>query len=590
MKTSGLKALVLLVVTTASAQISTDRSRSGTASSATSANGELLYNGIQLPKAWPPKTPIKDRSVRPVPYLEQPPKVIPIDVGRQLLVDDFLIERTDLIRTFHQAQRYEKNPILKPETELEQKGPVATLFNDGVWFDPKDQLYKMWYHAGWFDGTGYATSKDGLMWARPNLDVVPGSNRILPKEGHGQRDGSAIWLDLLETNLNQRFKMYIYERPKETYGGRLFTSADGIHWNDKGKTRVGEGDNTTFFYNPFRKKWVYSIRLYRLGRARDYWECDDITKPVQTDPSEHSPWVSVDELDKPDPGVVALMPTSEEISAEAATSTNKTLAELTAYYRGLYGDPPQLYNLDAVGYESMMLGVFSILQGPTSSKGWNKHQMVKINDLQFAYSRDGFHWDRPDRTPFLASSRKAGDWDRGYLHTTSGICNIVGEKLYFFYGGWSGLGPKGPPVYSGGAVGVAFLRRDGFASMDAQAKAGTLTTRTVTFKGKHLFVNLNAPDGELCAEVLNEQGKVIEPFSMANCLPVSGDKTRLAVTWKGANDLSKLSGQKLRFRFQLRQGELYAFWVTPDAKGASFGYVAAGGPEFKGLIDDGSGE
>jgi hypothetical protein len=548
-------------------------------------NGVSLYNGIQLPKEWPPKTPIKDRSVRSVPYLKNPPAVIPIDVGRQLLVDDFLIEKTDLTRTFHQAQRYEKNPILKPETELEKKGPVATVFQDGVFFDPKDQLFKMWYHAGWFDGTAYATSKDGLTWERPNLDIVPGSNRILPKEGHGQRDGSAIWLDQFTTDPAQRFKMFIYERPKETYGGRIFTSADGIHWDNRIRIDVGDGDSTSIFYNPFRKKWVYSVRMYRFGRARDYWECDDLAKTVQWDKSELSPWAGVDNLDKPDPDILALMPTPEEIRTEAAASTNKTLAELTTYYHALYGDPPQLYNLDAVGYESLMLGVFSILKGPTSSKGWDKHKMAKICDLEFAYSRDGFHWDRPDRTPFLASARKEGEWDRGYLHTTAGICTIVGDRLYFTYGGWSGIGPKGPNVYAGGAIGVAFLRRDGFASMGAKEKEGTLTTRPVTFRGKHMFVNLDAPKGELRVEVLDESGKVIAPFTAENCMAVKGDKTRAQVTWQGVDDLSKLADRKVKFRFQLRQGELYAFWVTPSASGASYGYVAAGGPAFKGPMD-----
>ena len=65
----------------------------------------------------------------------------------------------------------------------------------------------------------------------------------------------------------------------------------------------------------------------------------------------------------------------------------------------------------------------------------------------------------------------------------------------------------------------------------------------------------------------------------------SGDKTRRQVTWKGASDLAKLSGQNVRFRFTLRNGQLYAFWVTPSASGASYGYVAAGGPEFDGPID-----
>ena len=35
----------------------------------------------------------------------------------------------------------------------------------------------------------------------------------------------------------------------------------------------------------------------------------------------------------------------------------------------------------------------------------------------------------------------------------------------------------------------------------------------------------------------------------------------------------------------LRGGRLYAFWVSPAASGASHGYVAAGGPGFKGPTD-----
>jgi len=41
----------------------------------------------------------------------------------------------------------------------------------------------------------------------------------------------------------------------------------------------------------------------------------------------------------------------------------------------------------------------------------------------------------------------------------------------------------------------------------------------------------------------------------------------------------------VRFRFHLRLGALYSFWVSPDASGASHGYVAAGGPGFTGPTD-----
>ena len=41
----------------------------------------------------------------------------------------------------------------------------------------------------------------------------------------------------------------------------------------------------------------------------------------------------------------------------------------------------------------------------------------------------------------------------------------------------------------------------------------------------------------------------------------------------------------LKLRFTLTNGRLYAFWVSPEATGASHGYVAAGGPGFKGPTD-----
>ena len=96
----------------------------------------------------------------PVPYLESPPNVAPINVGRQLFVDDFLIESTTLTRRFHRPQKSEHNLVLRPETEAEMDGgecPTAAPFNDGVWYDPADGRFKLWYHAGWFDGNGVLT-------------------------------------------------------------------------------------------------------------------------------------------------------------------------------------------------------------------------------------------------------------------------------------------------------------------------------------------------------------------------------------------------------------------------------------------------
>src|ERR1041384_6701496 len=155
--------------------------------------GATLYNGIVLPREWPPRLPDFPTSVEkdPVipPYLVSPPDVIPIDVGRQLFIDDFLIGETTLKRTFHLAKYHPASPVLKPDQSWEMKNPdhaAAMVFSDGVWYDPKDELFKMWYLVGESASTGYATSRDGIRWNKPSLDVRPPTNIVQP----GGRDSS----------------------------------------------------------------------------------------------------------------------------------------------------------------------------------------------------------------------------------------------------------------------------------------------------------------------------------------------------------------------------------------------------------------
>ncbi len=93
----------------------------------------------------------------------------------------------------------------------------------------------------------------------------------------------------------------------------------------------------------------------------------------------------------------------------------------------------------------------------------------------------------------------------------------------------------------------------------------------------HLFVNL---DGELQVELLDDAGKVV-----ATSTATAGDSTKQRVAWENGVDLSAWQGKPVRFRFRLASGSLYSFWLTPDAEGASNGYVAAGGPAFDSVRD-----
>ena len=524
--------------------------------------GELLYNGIRLPQEWPPYIDWSSDEPMPIPYLKNRPKLVYIDIGRQLFVDDFLVESTNMSREYHYPQKYEGNPLLRPETDLEIKGAsnlaVAGPKSGGLWWNSEKRIFELWYEADWCSSIAYAMSRDGLKWERPNLPLEMGTNKVL--QSKYKVDSWTVVRDYRSTQPSQNFKMFV-RRPGALDRARAFMSEDGISWGNSEKYGLC-GDRSTMFFNPFRNKWVYSLRWFSsAGRTRTYWESDDFMEGMQWLPDEPIPWARTDKLDLPDPRI---------------------------------GDRPQLYNLDAVAYESIMLGFYQILHGP-SNDICGKLGTPKNTGLNFAYSRDGFHWDRPDRKMAINSEQRAV-WDRGYVQSLGNICTVRGDKLWFYYIGFagseklktekSGLKEMNSGMYANAATGVAFLRRDGFVSLNAHKQAGQLTTRPLTFSGKYLFVNIDAPDGGLLAEVIDMYGKVVEPFSLKNCIPAKGDSTLTQIRWKGCDDLSILNNRAMRFRFKLDNGKFYSFWVSRDKSGRSDGYVAGGGPGFKSDIDN----
>lgn len=517
--------------------------------------GERLYNGIVLPKEWPPAhlSP-ESTEPMPVPYLDHPPETIDISKGRQLFVDGFLIEQTDLKRTCHTAEKYSGNPVFQAETEVERQDGVCYLGHGGVFYDPLEKLLKMWYSAGDLDGAlAYATSQDGLVWDRPDLGLPAGGNLLLPRGGRRPGDhaggDNCLWLDTLTTNPSQRLKFLTQRSAKDPHW--LATSADGRQWSKP--VPVGKaGDYSSFFYNPFRNVWVYSIKRGTAnGRARYYAESPEFLSPHAFDRSVY--WCGADRLDEPDPSV---------------------------------RDPAQLYSLNAVAYESLLVGAFYIHLGP-NNRICQEGKFPKITEIKLGFSRDGFHWHRPDRRAFIPASRDEGTWDRAYIHSTAGVFYLDDDQLVFPYCGYSGVAPDGRRgMYLGASVGLATLRRDGFASMDAGESVGTLTTRPLEFDGQYLFVNVDCPHGELRAELLDEKGQVMRPCSLDNCLPIQADTTLAQLKWKDSPDVAIVPRRPVRVRFSLRNGSLYSFWFSDKPSGASGGYLAAGKLGHPSIIDE----
>lgn len=109
------------------------------------------------------------------------------------------------------------------------------------------------------------------------------------------------------------------------------------------------------------------------------------------------------------------------------------------------------------------------------------------------------------------------------------------------------------------ALCLAKLRLDGFVSLDA-TEEGSIVTKPLRFSQGNLYVNVDAGEGELRAEILDpETMRPLRGFSAKDCIPVSGDHISAAFSWKGQQAIPTFAGKPVRLRFVLRRAKLYAF-------------------------------
>ena len=100
---------------------------------------EKLYNNIILQDDF---AAVPNDSLA-IPYLQNPPEVIDVTVGRQLFIDNFLFKSTDLTPVYHKAEKYDGNPVLKAEIPWGiEPTPVACPKSGGVFFDEKEHIFK----------------------------------------------------------------------------------------------------------------------------------------------------------------------------------------------------------------------------------------------------------------------------------------------------------------------------------------------------------------------------------------------------------------------------------------------------------------
>ncbi|WP_428937549.1 LamG-like jellyroll fold domain-containing protein [Fontivita pretiosa] len=203
-------------------------------------------------------------------------------------------------------------------------------------------------------------------------------------------------------------------------------------------------------------------------------------------------------------------------------------------------------------------------------------------------SRDGYHWTR-FREPFIPYGQEPTRGDKVIFPYGNDQLFIRGQFMYL---GISVQGSHKPPrrAWSG----CARLPIDRFVSRGARGdRPGRFTTPLLVLDKSvdGMLLNVRTHDsgneaGYIRVQARDQHGRVIRGFSFRECLPISGDSLKHPVRWN-RRSLSELAAgdQPLRLEFELRDAELYAFYLTGPQWRGDADFVAESDPGRSDLTD-----
>ncbi len=315
---------------------------------------------------------------------------------------------------------------------------------------------------------------------------------------------------------------------------------------------IPSGDEGNFSFEPRHGTFIHTVkrggtfgRSVALAVSRDFKTWTDHGLIFQTDKRDQ-------ELGR------------ENIKARMA---DRTLQQNFVNNPAAYN--VDVYNMGLFWYEGVYIGMPALYHATGRIENYPNTDGFHL--VQLVCSRDLKQWSRlGDRKPFIGPSRlDSGAYDLTQILPPSAPV-VRDDELWFYYTGlryrntfrYEGTYPKGKTVpipgrdRDLGAVCLAVLRRDGFVSLDAGDKQGTLTSTPIMLTGPRMFLNVDALGGDIRVEVLDPSGKVL-----ASSKPLTGDHHRGEVPWERGR-LAELKGQTVTLRFTLRQARFFSYWLN----------------------------
>ena len=467
--------------------------------------------------------------------------VVRVGHFEQLFLDDYVIEKTENItRRINQVQKHGQ-PLVKQDRPWE-KGRLLVFGT--VLYNRDEKTFKMWHYC---DGhVAYATSKDGLRWEKPELDIVlmegKKTNLVIKREGVRGKRGQIGYLyemfNVLEDENDpdpaRRYKMgflgiqwdYSGEFRDPYHGGQrrglgTAVSRDGIHWtleNEWASYEICDG-LSAFIWDPLTERYILYGRTKLTPEKNDgRWSIHGWGRAVN------------------------------RIESKDFRQWSKGELVMAADHKDPKGT--EVYSMTVLPHEGIYVGLVQMFYGLPDQGNL---------EIQLAISRDGKNFTRVEpRDPFIPEG-KIGDWDR--FNISVGMPPVlVDDELWFYY---SGRTDRHSP-YQGkdtgsktGAIGLAKIKRSRFISLEASFDGGTLLTKPLALEGSELSVNANAAFGSIEVTIVDEEGKQLPGWKSI----ISGEDAVAAAVRFDKHSLEELAGRAVRIQFRLVNAQLFGFRV-----------------------------
>ena len=429
-----------------------------------------------------------------------------------LMLDSRLIDTTDNARlAVGTVKKHPANPLFKEDKPWEPR--FDNLYTNII-YDDQEKLYKCWYSPFIVDRASSETPSE----KRSNAAYRP-RGREMGVCYATSKDGLA-WdkpeLGLVEFQGAKANNLVV----RGPHGAGVFKDA-----NDKDPTRR---------YKMFYKGKQMSVRFSADGlRWSDEISCGEIAAAGDTHNNafwcpERNCYVGITRLwDK------------QRLVGRTESPDFRKWTKAVEVMRG--DEANQIYAMPVFRHADVYLGLVMIY----CPKPDRVH-------CELAWSPDTLNWHRIDTgTPLIPLSANKGDNDWGCAYAAA--CPVfLEDETRLYYSASNG-------THSGwrdGFLALATLRPDGFAGYEPldKDKPANVLTQPVRCSGRNLRVTADAKGGSLRATVLDANDKPVAVGEL-----ITDDVTKAAVTFAAGADLTKLTGQDVRLKFDLTGAKLFAF-------------------------------